>query len=175
LHNINEIIKKHTDYVFNICFQVLRNREDAEDCTQEAFIEVYKNLGRFEGKSSITTWIYRIALNKAIDMQRKNKSQKRLNWLSKLFGQEPNEDFETPTTNPSPEKILENTELQTAIYNALEQLPESQKKAFILSKIEGLSQKEIAEILQTSESGVESLLVRAKAKLKSLLNKKYFE
>lgn len=72
----NQIVHNYKDRILNVCYRFVLNKEDAEDLTQEVFIEIYKSFGSFKGDSGIYTWIYRIAVNKSLDFLRKNKRQK---------------------------------------------------------------------------------------------------
>jgi RNA polymerase sigma factor (sigma-70 family) len=159
--------------VFNACLGVLKSTEDAEDVTQEVFVEVHRSITGFKGEAKLTTWMYRIAMTKSLDFLRGKKRKKRFAFVKSLF----NEDSNTPRFDPPdfvhPGVQLENKEMAGYLFNAIEELPENQKVAFTLNKIEGLSYQEISEVMETTVPSVESLLFRARQNLKDLLGEYY--
>jgi RNA polymerase sigma factor (sigma-70 family) len=170
--NFRELIDANKNRVYNTAFGFVQNREDAEDITQEVFIEVHRSLNAFNRKSSPSTWIYRITVNKSLDFLRKKKSKKRFGFISSLFGEQ-GEQRHDKAHFDHPGVLLENKEKASILFSAIAQLPVNQKSAFILFHIEELSQKEIAEVLEISPKAVESLVQRAKAALKAKLEKIY--
>ena len=165
VHRYEELVKCHQQQVFRICMGFVHQREDAEDLAQEVFVKVYRSLHLFEGKSSFSTWLYRITINACLGHKRKY-SKRGFSALLELFeGKEPVSMTETVT----PEKLAETSELQRAIQKAVDTLPENQRIAFVLSKYDDLSQKEIASVMLLTEGAVESLLQRAKKNLQKLL------
>jgi len=156
--------------VFNTCIGILQNAEDAEETTQDVFVEVYFSVHKFDGRSTLSTWIYRIAINKSLDRLRHNKRKKRAGLLQRLFdGNKMND----PAGFIHPGVEMERKELSVILFKAIDLLAENQKTAYILHYLEGLPQQEIADIMQTSVGAVESLLSRAKAKLQKLLGDYY--
>ncbi len=169
-----ELVEKHQDIVVNTCFQFIHNKEDAEDVAQEVFIEVYQSIAGFRKDAKLSTWIYRIAVNKSLDHIRKKKRKKRFAQLVFLDSSEDDSEvFEVPALD-NPQKELEDSERKKILDYAVNQLPKNQKIAITLSKYEKLSNKEIATILDTSVSAVEALIHRAKTNLHKKLNR-YFE
>jgi len=166
-----EFVNAFSEKVYNTALSYLNNFEDAEDLTQEVFIEVYNSISKFRGESKLSTWIYRITINKSLDFLKRKKSKKRFAFITSIFSKEDTEeeipDFEHPGV------IMENKERAKILFSAMSKLPDSQKTAFMLNKIDGLSYKEISEIMDTSVSSVESLLFRAKENLRKLLNTYY--
>lgn len=167
------LVDSYSQKIFSTCVNLVRNQEDAEDVTQEIFTAIYLNLDKFKGDSKLSTWIYAVALNKSKEFLRKKTRKKRFG----IFTTIEKEDSHTLPDNiinfDHPGVQLENKERATFFYKALDQLAENQKNAFILHKIEGVSYAEIAEILETSIPSVESLMFRAKKKLKVILNDYY--
>ncbi|HVA97523.1 MAG TPA: RNA polymerase sigma factor [Bacteroidia bacterium] len=165
----NHLIEQFSDKVFNTIISILQNQEDAEDVTQEVFIAVFNSIKEFKSESKLATWIYRIAVSKALEFLRNKKRKKRFGIIQNLFGME----RILPETDNlhfyHPGVKLENKELSAILFKAINQLAETQKTAFVLSKIEELSYVEIAEIMNTSVSSVESLLFRAKQNLQKIL------
>ena len=164
-----EIYGSYKNKVFNTVLSYLQNTEDAEEVTQDVFVEIYRSRGKFEGKSSLSTWIYRIAVNKSLDFIKSKKRKKRFAFISSLFNDAGELRHDAPDFY-HPGVQLENKEKAAMLFKAINRLPENQKTAFILSKVEGLSYAEISEVMQTSVSAVESLLVRSKHNLQKQLS-----
>jgi RNA polymerase sigma-70 factor (ECF subfamily) len=158
--------------VYNLALSFLQNTEDAEDITQEVFIEVYNSFYKFNGNSTISTWIYRITVNKALDFIRKKKRKKRFSIINRLFA---TEEFDIESNQIAhfdhPGVLMEQKENARLIFKLIDELKENQKTAFILFHLEDLSQKQIAEIMGISTKAVELLVRRAKLKLKEKLGK----
>jgi RNA polymerase sigma factor (sigma-70 family) len=167
-----ELVDTFKDRVFNSSFGLLQNAQDAEDISQEVFTEVFNSINRFRGDSSLSTWIYRITITKSLDHIRKKKRKKRFAFITSLFG-EGEKNFKEPADFNHPGVEAENRELSTILFKAIEKLPQNQKIAFTLNKIEGLNYKEISAIMTVSVSSVESFLHRARNNLKSLLSNYY--
>lgn len=156
------IIEKYREPVVRLCRGFVDSYDDAQDLAQEVFIEVFNSISKFKRRSSFSTWIYRVAVNKSLNFLRKNKN---------LVSLEQADETVMPVNNdPSAEKNLVTNDHARALHNAIDSLPEKQRTAFILSKYDDMQYAEIADILKTSISSVESLLFRAKKNLqKSLL------
>lgn len=168
------LVDTYKDKVFNTCLGLLQNKSDAEDITQEVFIEIFISIEQFKRKSKLSTWIYRISVTKSLDLLRRRKRKKRFAFITSIFGDKgeiihEHSDFIHPGVH------AENRDLSAILFKAIDKLPESQKIAFNLNKVEGLSYSEIAEIMNISVSAVESLLFRAKKNLKIKLEKIYTE
>ena len=168
--NFPALIDRYQNMVFNTSYIFLRNREDAEDIAQEVFIEIYRSLNSFRGESSLSTWIYRITVNRCMDYVRMKSRKKRNLFAFKSYGNEDIEKFRI-LSDQNPEDIIEGKEKQKIIQSAINKLPERQKVAFTLAKVEGLKQDKVAEIMDTTVGSVESLLIRAKKSLKQNLVK----
>lgn len=172
---LESLFSIYKDKVFNTALSYLQNTQDAEELTQDVFIEVFNSAGKFKGDSAISTWIYRITVNKSLDKIKYQKRRKRFAVITSIFSPDSAElAIDTPDfIHPGIE--IELKERSQLLFKALNDLPENQKTAFILSKIELLSQKEISEIMKTTVSSVESLIFREKQNLKNILSKKYDE
>lgn len=177
-HSIQEdefstIVAEHQDMVLNTCYRFVLNREDAEDIAQEVFLEAYRSLDSFRKESKLSTWIYRIAVTKSLDHLRKKKRKKRFSSLKRVIGvNDPVEEVSLPSQE-TPAEIFTGSEKTEILQNALDSLPDNQKTAFLLSKYDGYSNQEIADILHTTVSAVESLVHRAKKNLQKKLEKYY--
>ena len=164
----DEIYATYCKMVFNLALHYVQNVEDAEEITQDVFVEAWHKAHTFKGESQVSTWLYRITINKCIDLIRSKKRKKRFAFLTKLF-----HDSGEPISDASdfvhPGIVAENKEKAATLYKAIEQLPETQKIAFLLSETGGLSYAEISEITGSSVSSIESLLFRARKNLRRIL------
>jgi len=161
----NELYQNHVDMVYNLSLNYLQNTQDAEEVTQDVFIKVHEKLGAFNKKSSLKTWIYRITINQCLDFIKAKKRKKRFGNLIYLFSDNESISESIYSTTNHPGIELENKEATEKIFHEINLLPETQKTAIILKAIEGLPQKEIAEIMKLSVKAVESLLSRARKNL----------
>ncbi|MHA7109934.1 RNA polymerase sigma factor [Sunxiuqinia elliptica] len=169
-----QLVDRYQLLVRNTCLNFVHDKHDAEDLAQEVFIEVFRSASKFRGESKLSTWIYRITVNKSLNFQRDNKRRSFFQSIGDaLFGSEKMLGVSTVSAEGQPEQDLENKERKEQIYRAIEELPERQKIAFRLSKLDDLSYQEIAEIMQLSLSSVESLIHRAKLNLQKKLYQCY--
>jgi RNA polymerase sigma factor (sigma-70 family) len=161
------LVNEYKDRLFNTIIGIIQNATDAEDLVQDVFIKVFENIPRFKGESTLATWMYRIAVLHSLDFLRRKKSKKRAASVMSWFGggsvTEEAKEFVHPGV------LAENKERAAYLFKAIEQLPENQKIAFVLQKVEGLNQRDIASIMEVKEGAVESLLMRAKLNLKKSL------
>jgi RNA polymerase sigma-70 factor (ECF subfamily) len=161
------IIEEYQQMVFRTCMGYVHNKDDADDLTQEVFIQAYQALTGFRQESSISTWLYRIAINASLNKVRRNSKNFLFRQLDLITGADKSEYHGIDITdNENPENILIREEHNAWIQKALDSLPENQRTAIVLSKYDSLSQKEIAEIMKTTEGAVEALIQRAKANLR---------
>lgn len=164
-------VEKYQQLVFRTCMGFVHNKEDADDLTQEVFIQAYQSLPDFKMKSAFSTWLYRIAVNASLNRVRKSSGTSFLQRLESLFGSENKTDWQlTAVDTDDPENIIIRKEHSQWLQKALDSLPENQRTAIVLSKYDDLSQKEIAEIMNTTEGAVEALLQRAKKNLREKLS-----
>lgn len=163
-----KIVENWQDMVYNTALGIVQNATDAEDVAQEVFMQVYESVHHFKGESKFSTWLYRIAITKAMDHIRRKKRKKRFAFLQSLFGQD-NELIHDPPEFNHPGVRFENKEKAAILFQAIRQLPENQQTAFTLHKLEGLSYQEVSEVMNMSLSSIESLMHRAKANLKKNL------
>lgn len=168
------VVDQYQDMVYNTVLGIVQNEEDAEDITQEVFVKVYQSIGFFRGDSKFSTWLYRISIAKALDNEKSKRRKKRFAFIQRLFG-ENGEDQYHPVEFNHPGVVLDNKEKAGELFKALKKIPDKQRLAFTLNKIEGLNNNEIAEIMNTSFYAVESLLARAKKNLKEQLKNYYLQ
>jgi RNA polymerase sigma-70 factor (ECF subfamily) len=162
------IVDHYQDMVYNICLSIVKNEEDAEDIAQEVFVQVFQSIGSFKGASKLSTWMYRIATTKSLDHERKKNRKKRFGFVKSIFGDESEVVIHPPDFH-HPGVALDKKEDAARLFKAIDKLPENQKIAFILNKIEGLNNQEVSEVMKVSVSSIESLLHRAKNNLKKIL------
>jgi RNA polymerase sigma-70 factor (ECF subfamily) len=163
------LVERYQPLVFRTCMGFLHHREDSDDLTQEVFIRAYQSLASYKGDASFSTWIYRIAINASLNKVRKTTGSLFLQQLEAVFGSDKRRDPPVSETE-NPENILIRSEQRELVTKALNSLPENQRTAFVLSKYDDLPQKEIAEIMNTTEGAVEALIQRAKANLRKKLS-----
>lgn len=163
-----ELVDRFQKSILVLCMGILLNREDAEDIAQDVFAEVFLSVGKFRGDARLSTWIYRIAVNKSLNHVRKVKRRKWIGSLEKLpAGSESTGTLDTDLGLPGND--LEKKQLSRKLHAAIDSLPENQRTAFVLSKMEELSYKEIADVMEVTLPAVESLLHRAKTNLQKKL------
>ncbi len=163
-----QLVQTHHKRVIHICLSFVTIPQDAEDIAQNVFIEAYKSIYSFRGDASISTWLYRLSVNKSLDFIREKKRLKRGNGLVTSVDKTDLENIQVTNSKMADDDLIRQEQIRM-LEQAIDQLPERQKVAFQLSKIDGMSQQEVADTMNTSVSSVESLLIRAKRKLKELL------
>lgn len=149
-----------SDIVFNTALGYTQNKELAEEVTQDVFVSIYKNANQFKSKSKVSTWIYRITVNTALNAIKKRKKHLNLTDESAILNLP---DFDHPGI------LMENKENAAALFKAIETLSNNQKTAFILSYIEDLPRQQVADIMEITLKATESLLQRAKVNLREKL------
>lgn len=166
-----ELIMRHERFVYNVVYRMLPNKEDAEDISQEVFIKAYKYIGKFDGKASFSTWIYKIAVNTCIDEIRKRKGKETISMNNEIEGEEGAFVKEFADSGISVEEEVIAKEGFAAIKNAIDNLSEEHKTVITLRDLEGLSYTEIAEITDSSMGTVKSRLARGRKALKDIIAK----
>ena len=166
------IVETWQKMVYNTALGIVQNAEDAEDIAQETFVQVYQSIGSFKGESKFSTWLYRITIAKALDHERKKKRKKRFAFVKSIFGEE-SQIVVNPPDFHHPGVVLDKKENAAVLFRAIAELPENQRIAFTLHKVDGLSYQEVSEIMNTSVSSVESLMHRAKTNLRKRLEVYY--
>jgi RNA polymerase sigma-70 factor (ECF subfamily) len=167
-----KLVEEQQGKVLSICYKFLQNPDDARDIAQDVFIEVFRSIGSFRSEANLATWIYRIAVNRSIDAMRKQKRRSRVLVLRHVF-EKVTRHIPSEEKTELPAEALEISERNLALREALDKLPDKQKSAIVLSKCDGLSNKEIAEVLKVTVSSVESLIHRAKQNMKEQLGEQY--
>ena len=166
---IQFLVNKYHKQVIKTAFHFVHDMDDAEDIAQDVCVEILESLSQFKKNASLSTWIYRVTVNKSLNFVRKNKRKQLVNQFETFFHRadgNASSMISEPSVN---DNSYEDKERKQILDNAINSLPENQKTAFILSKYEELSYKEITEIMNLSLASVESLLQRAKQNLQKKL------
>lgn len=160
-----KLVEHHQSRVVALAYRFARNRQDAEDIGQEVFLNIWKKAGKFRGDSDISTWIYRITVNTALNYLRSRKKDDKLVSDDVL-------QLETASSKDQPDHILDSSTNLKLLNEALDELPAKLRIPFMLNKMEGLSYQQVADTLKLSLSNVQTRIFRAKKKLQEVLLKK---
>ena len=161
-----ELMQSHESRIYAIALRMMGNREDAQDCAQEAMVRIYRAMGSFKGQSALATWIYRITMNSCLDELRRRKARK-VTSLDSLV-----DNGWSPTdTGDTPEEHGLRVEKQNALNQAIQSLPDDMRAAIILRDVKGYSYDEIASILDANVGTIKSRISRGREKLREILSK----
>ena len=166
---IQFLVNKYHKQVITTAYHFVHDMDDAEDLAQDVCIEILESIGQFKRTASLSTWIYRITVNKSLNFVRKNKRKQLVKQFETFFHRSDGNAGAMISEPSANDNTYDNNERKQILDNAINSLPENQKTAFILSKYEELSYKEITEIMNLSLASVESLLQRAKQNLQKKL------
>ena len=162
-----ELVERYKQKAYHIAFDFTRDREEAKDLSQEAFLRAFTHLDRFDQRSSFYTWFYRILVNLCLDYRRRGQ---RVTWQPfEEHDRKVAEQSEISHGPPSPDRQAMSAEISRKIGVALNSLPAKQRTAFLLKNHEGLSIREIAKVMQTAEGTVKTHLHRAVITLRQSL------
>ena len=164
-----KLVEKYQQRIYSIAYGVLHNREDSLDVCQDVFIKAFRKLEKFRGESSFYTWLYRIAINMAIDYRRKRKVTVEVEYNDALKPDEEIEKQSIKTQAENPAEKLDRKEINKLVMEAIQTLPDEQKTVLILREIEGLPYDEIAETIGISIGTVMSRLHYGRKKLRDIL------
>jgi RNA polymerase sigma-70 factor (ECF subfamily) len=151
------LVERHQARLLRVCARLLHDSEEARDAAQEVFLKAFRGAASFEPGGRVFTWLYRIAVNHCLNRLRRRS-------LVRFFSLSRDEEepaIDPPDPAPDPERALDAARRWQAAREQIERLPANQRAVLVLAKFEGLSYREIAAILSTTESAVESRLVRA--------------
>ena len=167
----NEFVSLFSKKLYYLCLKILQNESDAEDMVQNVFVKAYLNINKFEEKSSLSTWLYRITVNVCNDFLRKKKKEK----LVPLYNtDDEDKEYELGIADEKEnveDKIIEN-ERKAELHKAIGKLKPKHKELIVLRDLEGLSYEEIAKILNMNVGTVKSGINRARAALLEKLKEK---
>lgn len=163
-----DLVLRYQTQIYNLCYRMTGNAEDAADLTQDAFVKVWKHLDSFQFDSSFSTWLYRLATNCCLDFLR---SEKRRATISLVVDNEEDGEqmMDIPDDEPSPEETLISQEEKERLLWAMNQLDDEQRQILTLRVVNDLSYNDIAQILKIKEGTVKSRLSRARENLRKKL------
>ena len=164
-----ELVDRYHKRVFAILFGMLHSREDAMELAQDVFIKVYQRIGEFEEKSSFYTWVYRIAVNLAIDFRRREWKKVHTEYDDSVATNEDSDDGVFQRDRRNPEQQHQDRELGSAIEKALETLPDEQRAVLVMREVDGLSYQEMADVMGCSIGTIMSRLFYARKKMQAQL------
>ena len=166
-----EVVNLYENHVIRTCYSLVHDDQDARDLAQEVFIEILDSARSFRCKAKLSSWIYRIAINKSLNHLKLKKRRQFLTRIG-LRSADSEEDHQRVTTDKvqlnAEEEMIEN-EIKAILHLAIDRLPVNQRIAFTMNKYEKLSYQEIAEVMNVSRTSVESLIHRAKLNLQKRL------
>ncbi len=165
-----ELVDNYQQMVYNTVLSIVQQEQEAEDLSQEVFIQVYISIAGFRQDAKLSTWIYRIATTKALDWERKKRTKKRFGKILNIFGGDNELEYEQPDFD-HPGVQMESKEHAALLFKSLQALPENQKVAFVLIKIEGLNYQQTSEVMNTTVKAVEAYMHRAKINLQKNISK----
>ncbi len=157
-----KLVKENESLVYHIAYRMMQNEEEAKDVSQEIFIKVYRNLQKFDEKSTFSTWIYRIAVNTCIDALRKKKGKEVVSWEEQTQHQKEN----VTDTTETPEEVYLQKEKQLQIIDMIQNLSPEHKAVLLMRDMEDMTYGEIAECLSVSLGTVKSRIARAREQFK---------
>lgn len=161
-----ELMGRYEKQVYHQALRLLSNPEDAADVTQEVFFKVWRSLPSFQGDSSLSTWLYRLTDNAAIDLLRREKKRR---GDASLDDEDYQWDSLLADPNSAPQRELEKQELRRSVARGLDALSEEHRRVLVLREINGASYEEIGQILGLSPGTVKSRIARARLALAKLL------
>jgi RNA polymerase sigma-70 factor, ECF subfamily len=161
------LVEQHGRAIFRLAYRMTGNEEDAEDVVQETFLKAYRQIHRFDARSSFSTWLHRIAANCSLDLIRKRKTREH----SRERARDPDQDVlvSIPAATPGPERELYSRQISGCVNAALGELSSQERTAFVLRHFEGLSIEEIGLALGTGTNATKHSIFRAVQKLRRSL------
>jgi RNA polymerase sigma-70 factor, ECF subfamily len=166
------LVERHSRNIFRVVYRMTGNQQDAEEVLQETFLRAYKSLGRFESRSNFGTWLYRIAVNRALDLLSSRKTQMQTKDGYQITDSpEPEEgrQVQLPAPAPGPDRLLISSEIKKKVAQALGLLTPAERVAFTMRHMEGQSIEEISQVLNVKTSAAKNCVFRAVQKLRQQL------
>ena len=166
---LEQLVADNEKRVYNLCRRLAGNPEDGAELAQEAFLNAWRGLPRFQGESSFATWLYRLASNACIDFLRREKRRRSLSMTVSLDDETCERQAELPDQRSTPEQHLERQELRRAIRDGLQRLSEEHRQVLVMREVSGLSYAEIGQVLGLEPGTVKSRIARARLALRKAL------
>jgi RNA polymerase sigma-70 factor (ECF subfamily) len=167
------LVQRHMDRIYTLVYRVVRDKEEAEDITQEVLVKVYNNIRSFDQKASFSTWLYRIAVNSALDSLEKSKRRRTtVTSFSHTSSANPDEEWETTlaSTAAGPEEEVMQRDLHDCIQRVLKNLDREQARVLVMRDFEDLSYADIAQALEAKLSAVKMRIHRARLSFQTIFN-----
>ena len=166
----DELMRRYQSRIYSLLYNMTSNNEDAEDLMQEVFLKGYQSLPKFQGKSSFYTWIYRIAVNRAINYVKKRRRRYAMSLDNTDLGLERDDAYLELSSRHTPFRAAKLSELQERLNAAVQTLSEKHRAVVVLHDIEGVPHDEIARIMGCSSGTVRSRLFYARQQLQAQLS-----
>jgi len=168
------LVERHSRSIFRVVYRMTGNQQDAEEILQETFLRAYKSLERFESRSNFGTWLYRIAVNRALDLLSSRKAQMQMQMkdayqITDSPDPKGNHQVQLPATDPGPDRLLISSEIKKKVAQALTLLTPAERVAFTMRHMEGRSIEEISLALNLKASAAKNSVFRAVQKLRQQL------
>ena len=171
-----EILNQHEGRIYQLAFKITGSAEDAEEITQDTFLKLIETIDRFEGRSSLGTWLYKLGLNQALMRRRKMSRRREQAWEDPLLAFEEDGHHSAPIGRWRGSVLdIEREETKRAVREAIAELPEDYNTVLVLADIEGHSRQEIADLLELSIPAIKSRLHRARLMLRAMLARDFEE
>ena len=163
------LVDRHTRSIYSVAYRMTGNQQDAEEIVQETFLRAYKSLGRFELRSSFSTWLYRIAVNRSLDFLKAKKMTDSYQISENPGTEEDDHAIQLAVTGPGPDRLLLSVEVKKKIAHAMGLLTAAERVAFTMRHMEGKSIEEISKTLKIRSSAAKNSVFRAVQKLRQQL------
>lgn len=163
------LVDRHTRSIYGVAWRMTGNHQDAEELVQETFLRAYRSLRSFELRSSFSTWLYRIAVNRALDFLKAKKMEDKYQISEDPGPKEDDREIQVATSNPGPDRLLLSAEARQKIAQAIELLSPAERLAFTMRHMEGKSIEEIGQALNVRTSAAKNSIFRAVQKIRQQL------
>ena len=163
------LVERYQGRAFRLARRILGDPDRARDAVQESFLKAYASLDRFEGRSGFYTWLYRLVFNQCIDMKRRDRSGRHVEWNDEVAGEAKFAATALPAALGEPDAEAERGELREALIHAVAALPDDARRTLLLREVHGLSYAAIAEALEVPKGTVMSRLHHARRRVRELL------
>ncbi len=159
LQAFEELLRRHERQVLGTALRLLGRTEDAQDAAQDVFVRLFRHLQKLRSEEALGPWLYRVTVNVCCDLRKKRRTDSDVDF------------FDVACGAPDPEKAAGDLERERVVMRGLETLPDKERAALVLREVEGLSTREVAEILGSSEVTVRSQISSARVKLKKFTDR----